>query len=115
MNYMCVPGIKEQYRSINAPMITPDKIIEIVCDHFKLAVKEVQSRSRVREFVYARNIIFYLLRKHTKMSLKSSGELFGRDHTTVIHGIETLNNLMYTDTDVRSEVELIEEKVKAKV
>lgn len=96
-------------------MITPDKIIEIVCDHFKLAVKEVQSRSRVREFVYARNIIFYLLRKHTKMSLKSSGELFGRDHTTVIHGIETLNNLMYTDTDVRSEVELIEEKVKAKV
>lgn len=112
MNYMCVPGIKEEYRAISAPAITPEKIVETVCEHFKLTVKEVNSRKRFKELVYARHIIFYLLRKHTKMSLKSSGELFGRDHTTVIHSVETLNNLMYTEPDVRAEVDLIEEKLK---
>jgi chromosomal replication initiator protein len=95
-------------------VITPEKIIETVCEHFKLTFKDLQSRSRVREFVYARHIIFYLIRKHTKMSLKSSGEMFGRDHTTVIHSVETLNNLMYTEYDVRSEVERLEEIVKTK-
>jgi chromosomal replication initiator protein len=115
MNYICVPGIKDDYRAEIAPVVTPERIIEAVCEHFKLSLKGLQGRSRVREFVYARHIIFYLLRKHTKMSLKSAGELFGRDHTTVIHSVDTLNNLMYTEPDVRAEVELIEEKVKEKI
>jgi chromosomal replication initiator protein len=115
MNYICVPGIKEEYRAVSAPVFTPERIIETVCEHFKLNLKDLQGRSRVRERVFARHIIFYLLRKHTKMSLKSAGDLFGRDHTTVIHSIDTLNNLMYTEPDVRAEVELIEETVRAKV
>lgn len=115
MNYMCVPGIKDQYRPICAPVITPDKIIEAVCYHFGLTIKEVQGRCRVKEYVYARHIIFYLIRKNTKMSLKPAGELLNRDHTTVIHSIETLSNLMYTEPNVRAEVELIEEIVRAKV
>lgn len=114
MNYICVPGIKEEYRSISAPVITPEKIIEIVCGHFGLTVKNVQSRSRVKEFVYARHIIFYLIRKNTKMKLKSAGELLHRDHTTVIHSVETLKDLMYTEPDVRAEVDQIEEILRAK-
>lgn len=115
MNYICIPGIKEEYRAVSAPMFTPDRIIETVCEHFKLKLKDLESRSRVRELVFARHIIFYLIRKHTKMSLKSAGELFDRDHTTVIHSVDTLNNLMYTEPDVRAEVELIEESIRNKV
>lgn len=115
MNYMCVPGIKEQYRPQSAPVITPEKIIEAVCDHFKLTIGNIQGKCRWKEYVYARHIIFYLIRNNTKMTLKSAGALLYRDHTTVIHSIDTLNNLMYTEPDVRAEVELIEEKVRAKV
>lgn len=112
---MCVPGIKEQYRPQSAPVITAEKIIETVCEHFSLTEKQVQGRDRFKEYVYARHIIFYLLRKNTKMTLKSAGELLHRDHTTVIHSVETLNNLMYTEPDVRVEVYRIEEAVRAKV
>jgi len=112
---MCVPGIKEKFRPMSAPVVTPDKVIEAVCEHFKFNLKDLQSKSRIKEYVYARDIIFYLIRNKTKMSLKSTGQLLHRDHTTVIHSIETLNNLMYTEPDVKAEVELIEEAVRNKV
>lgn len=112
MNYMCVPGIKEKYREECAPVITPEKIIVTVCNHFTLPVAQVKSKSREQELVYARHIIFYLLRKYASMTLKSAGALFNRDHTTVIHSVETLNNLMDTEPNVRDEVELLEAAIK---
>lgn len=115
MNYMCVPGIKEEYKAPILRVVTPEKIIEAVCGHLKLTEKDVLSRSRYKERVYARHIIFYLLRKKTKITLKAAGELLHRDHTTVIHSIETLENLMCTEPDVRAEVDQIEEAIMAKV
>lgn len=112
MNYICVPGIKEKYRSESAPVITPEKIITTVCDYFVLSVDVVKSKSRAKEHVYARHVIFYFLRKHTNMTLKSSGALFNRDHTTVIHGLDNLRDIMDTEPVVRSEVELLETTIK---
>lgn len=111
LSYMCVPGIKTEYRNECAPVITADKIITVVCEHLKLTVEQIRGKSRSKEFVYARHLIFYFLRKHTTLTLKSAGELFNRDHTTVIHALENLQDIMDTEPPVKDEVELLESKL----
>ncbi len=113
MNYVAVPGIKDRYRIESAPIITPEMIIKIVCDHFKLNAEKLKSKHRAKELVYARHVIFHFIRKHTSMTLKSAGLLFNRDHTTVIHSIETLSDLMDTEPNVRTEIELLETAIKS--
>lgn len=112
MNYLVVPGIKDQYRIESAPIVTPEKIIKTVCDHFDLNADGLKGRCRGKELVHARYVIFYLIRKHTSMTLKAAGLLFNRDHTTVIHGIEHLGNIMDTEPNVRDEVEMLASHIK---
>jgi chromosomal replication initiation ATPase DnaA len=42
------------------------------------------------------------------MTLKSAGAIFNRDHTTVIHGVEKLHDIMDTEPAVKAEVEMLE-------
>ncbi len=111
LSYMCVPGIKNEYRRECAPVISPDRIITIVCNHLNVNVDHVKSKTRVKEYVYARHVTFYFLRKFTKLSLKTIGDMLNRDHTTVIHGLENLSDIMDTEQDVRLEVELLERRI----
>lgn len=113
MNYVAVPGIKEQYRIESAPIVTPEKIIKTVCEHFELNADGLKGKCRVKELVHAMYVIFYFIRKYTVMSLKSAGLLFNRDRTTVIHGLETLSDIMDTEPNVRTEVELLEVAIKS--
>jgi chromosomal replication initiator protein len=114
MNYVGMPGVKDRYKSECAPKITPDKIINAVSNHYKLNADKLKSTSRVKEFTHARYVIFYFLRKFANMTLKSAGLLFNRDHTTVIHGLETLQNIIDTEPAVKEEIELLETIIKGR-
>src|SRR3972149_6360316 len=105
MNYISIPGIKEQYRSQCAPVITSEGIIKTVCDHLDVRFDDLKTKCRIREYVHARHIIFYFLKKHTSLTLKSMGEIFNRDHTTVIHGLENLNDIIATEQTVKADIE----------
>lgn len=115
LSYMCVPGIRNEYRRECTPVITSDKIITTVCDHLNLNIEQVKSKSRAKELVYARHLIFYFIRKHTTVTLKSAGDLFNRDHATVIHALHNLQDIMDTELVVRTEVELLESKIKGRI
>ena len=52
----------------------------------------IQIRTRKRHYVYCRSVYFALCRKYTTMSLREIGETVGRDHATVIHGINIFND-----------------------
>jgi chromosomal replication initiator protein len=93
-------------------IIKPEKILEEVCNYFDLPQSRVQGQSQKREVVVARQIFTLLCRKHTRLSLKAIGEhLNGRDHTTQIHSINTIIDLMQTDKAYRTYVIDIEEKL----
>lgn len=112
MNYIVVPGIKEEYRGEFAPVITPELIIETVCNHYKISPEKLKSKNRSKELVHTRHVIFYFLRKYTNITLKAAGLLFNRDHTTVIHSVEHLGDIMDTEPNVKSEVEQLEAIIK---
>ena len=93
--------------------ITIDYIQKIVCDYFSMPIDSLQSKTRKREIVQARQIAMYFSKTLTKSSLASIGSQIGKkDHATVLHACKTVNNLIDTDKQFRYDVEEIEKRLK---
>jgi len=93
--------------------ISIDYIQKLVCDFYNIPVEAVKSKTRKREIVQARQIAMYFTKDLTKASLKNIGIFFGgRDHSTVIHACQTVNDLIETDKKFRHDVEEIEKRIK---
>lgn len=85
--------------------VTIDTIIESVTEHFNVRIPDLKGKSRLREIVLPRQVAMFLAKNLTNLSLKSIGYHFGgRDHSTVIHAIQTVNDLMDTDRDIQQSV-----------
>ncbi len=67
-----------------------EAILDLVCRGFELTRHQLVSRSRRQELVIARNTAFYLLRKHTSLTLEEIGQSFSRRHSTVLKGITSV-------------------------
>jgi len=81
--------------------VTIDTIQEIVADYFKVTIADLKSKSRKKEVVYPRQLAMFLAKEYTDLPLKSIGYHFGgRDHSTVIHSIQSVNLLMDETPDV---------------
>jgi len=93
--------------------ISIEYIQKLVCDFYNIPVEAVKSKTRKREIVQARQIAMYFTKDLTKASLKNIGIFFGgRDHSTVIHACQTVNDLIETDKKFRHDVEEIEKRIK---
>jgi len=93
--------------------ITIDYIQKIVCDYFNMPVDSLQSKTRKREVVQARQIAMFFSKSLTKSSLTSIGTQIGhKDHATVLHACKTVNNLIDTDKQFKTDVEEIEKRLK---
>lgn len=79
-------------------------ILDAVADHLKIPKNLILSKTRKREVVIARHITMWLYKKHTKYTLKMIGEMIGdNDHTTVLHAIRNVNNMIDTKYKTVSE------------
>ena len=107
MTYQSAPGIPKNTPSFKSA----NKIIETVAIYYNVCpffrADTIKKRNRKREIVLARQTAMLLIRKQTPLSLKSIGELFGKDHTTVIHSIQTLKDLMSVDNQVAEDITFI--------
>lgn len=106
--------IKRAVKIDNEPL-TVDDILEKVCDHFNVTTAAVNSRSRKRDIVVARQVSMYLSQKYTKMPASRIGKLIGnRDHSTVIHSCTQVEKRLKTDKLFSSELDTIENAFKLK-
>lgn len=91
--------------------ITIDYIQKVICDYFNLPIESIQSHTRKREIVQARQLAMYFAKKMTKASLAIIGLQCGnKDHATVLHACKTVTNLAETDKQFRFWVEELEKK-----
>lgn len=78
--------------------VTMDKIQDVVCEYFNISREMLQSKSRKRQIVQARQIAMYMGRNMVGGSLSAIGaELGGKDHATVLHACNTVSDLVSTD------------------
>ena len=74
--------------------VTIDSVQEAVADFYNVTIADLKAKSRKRELVHPRQIAMYLAKEKTDLSLKSIGYHFGgRDHSTVIHAVQTISDL----------------------
>lgn len=93
--------------------VSPEQIIIAVCDYFKITEERLKERLRKRELVLARQIAMYMMCKFCyKISLKSIGNHFGFDHTTVVHSRDTLQDLLDTDKELTIIYQIIKSKIQ---
>lgn len=77
---------------------TFEQITKIVCDYLDVDYTQVFGKSRNRNLVEARQFIMLLCKRETTLTLKNIGLLMnGLDHTTVMHGYKTMQDLIETD------------------
>lgn len=91
--------------------ISIDHIQKVVSDYFQMDVTTLQSKTRKRHIVQARQLAMFFSKKFTKASLASIGTKIGhRDHATVLHACKTVDNLAFTDKHFRKYVEDLTKK-----
>ncbi len=99
---------------IEKKQISVESIQDLVCKYFKLEPATIQTNSRKREIVQARQIAMYLAKKYTDKSYSHIGKIVGRrDHATVLHACKTVKDQIETSKSFRSSVEEIEALLKA--
>ncbi len=92
--------------------VSIDYIQKVVSDYFQMDVDTLQSKTRKRHIVQARQLAMFFAKKMTKASLASIGSQIGkRDHATVLHACKTVDNLSSTDKQFRKYVEDISKKL----
>ncbi|GAA2565130.1 chromosomal replication initiator protein [Neomicrococcus aestuarii] len=105
--------LKDLITDEGAQEITSAQIIAATADYFNLTLDELNSKSRTRTLVTARQIAMYLLRELTDMSLPRIGaELGGRDHTTVIHAERKIRELMAERRAIFNQVTELTNRIK---
>ena len=92
--------------------VSIDYIQKIVSDYFQMDVDTLQSKTRKRHIVQARQLAMFFAKRLTKASLASIGSQIGkRDHATVLHACKTVDNLSSTDKQFRKYVEDLTKKL----
>ena len=92
--------------------VSIDYIQKVVSDYFQMDIDTLQSKTRKRHIVQARQLAMFFAKKFTKASLASIGSQIGkRDHATVLHACKTVDNLSSTDKQFRKYVEDIGKKL----
>lgn len=100
-----------QKRKSESPISLPEVILTLVCQHFDILEEEIFVKSRKRRLVYIRHVLYHLIRKFTTKPLERIGKFKdNRNHATVLHGVNTISNLMDVDKKVKEEVEYLESK-----
>ncbi len=98
--------LKDMLRSIDRKT-TIDEIQKKVAEYFNISVKELQSSRRARTVARPRQIAMYLAKQLTSRSLPEIGRKFDRDHTTVMHAVRKVEELIVEDTSLAENVETL--------
>lgn len=103
-------AIKEFLNKSDDPHINTEYILSVVANYFNVTSDEILSSKRTQEIAYARHIAMYLIREFTNLSLPKIGkELGGRNHATILNGINNIKASIEKNEDTRK---IIDELVK---
>lgn len=105
-------ALKDLIGAVNR-QITVENIQKTVADYFKIKVADLFSKKRSREIARPRQVAMWLAKNLTSQSYPSIGEAFGgRDHTTVLHAVRTIDSLRGKDNELNHDVHVLLQVLK---
>lgn len=113
INVSLAEHILHEYSGEKIRTFSVDQIQKKVAEFFDITTADILSSKRNKEIVYARQIAIYICRALLDISLKRLGQEFGdRDHSTILHSIEKIENDLKTNSVVKKDVEQILQDIK---
>ena len=98
-------------QSSQATSVSPKDVTEIVIRRFNLSLSQIKSAKRNRPLARPRQVLMYLLRTQLELPMEEVGTwVGGRDHTTVLHAVDTITHLLSTNAQLREDVEWIKKE-----
>jgi chromosomal replication initiator protein len=92
--------------------VTPQLIIEVVSEHYNVSMEKMLSKDRSKSVSKPRQIAMYLCKTMTSSTLDGIGQLLnGRDHSTIIHGYNVIEEEYNTDEEFRKQIDTIKKKI----
>lgn len=85
--------------------------VEEVCNYFSTSESALVMKSRKEEIKYPRQVLTYFLMKETKIGSAAVGRLFDQDHTTVLHNVKKIGDLMSYDSTVIHDIESLAKRI----
>ncbi len=96
--------------------VSVDFIQKTVSEYFKVDLESLKSKIKKREIVIPRQVAMYFCKRYTQLTLALIGNNFGgRDHSTVIHALGSVEDMMKTDANFKSSVEELGKKLKLRM
>ncbi|BAZ43360.1 chromosomal replication initiator protein DnaA [Chondrocystis sp. NIES-4102] len=91
---------------------SPETILDVAVEVLKVSLEDLQGNSRRREISYARQIVMYLMRQHTDLSLPRIGEkIGGKDHTTVMYSCDKIAKQLRIDRQLNQTISLLSDRI----
>jgi chromosomal replication initiator protein len=103
LDHICGPG--------GAPDVATIK--RVVCRTYHLSEAELVSKSRYKRIVVPRNLAMYFTRRYTEMSFAAIGEVFGREHATVMHSVRRIERQLREDQRFAHQARYLQKKIEA--
>ncbi|MEM7698466.1 MAG: chromosomal replication initiator protein DnaA, partial [Verrucomicrobiota bacterium] len=91
--------------------ISFDEIKLVVCEHYDIEMKELESKKRTQRIAEGRQVAMYLMRDLTESSLVEVASSFGKDHGTVIYAVKKIKARMASSSAFKSQVELLKRRL----
>lgn len=106
-------ALKDMISPDEKKTITPSLVLDIVAEHYDLTPAMICDKTKSRNIAYPRQIAMYLCRNLiTSMSLSEIGAAMGnRDHTTILHGCNKIENDLKTDTALKNTMDILIKKI----
>jgi len=94
-------------------IISIDQIQRKLSDYYDIRMADMKSSRRPRAIAYPRQLAMYLARNMTRRSLNEIGEAFGgRDHTTVLHACQKIENQIIIDKHLHNTLSYLEKEIR---
>ncbi len=93
--------------------VTPQLIIDVVAEHFNIRPEDITSKRKNSEYVLPRQIVMYLCREMTDASFKNIADILNKkDHTTIIHGVNKIQESLVNDEELQYKIEILKNKLQ---
>jgi chromosomal replication initiator protein len=108
VNLTSVQELLQDLLRANDIRVSVEDIQKKVAEHYNIRVSDLHSPRRTKNITRPRQVAMYLSKILTEYSLPDIGRKFGgRDHTTIMHGIRKVEELMKIDSSIREDVEIL--------
>lgn len=104
--------LENHFTGMMTKNLTIDDVLSQIENYYKVKISDITGNSRSRSIVYPRQIAMYLCRQLLDIPYASIGTKFNKDHSTVMHSVEKVENMLLNSRNIQEEVEILKKLIK---